>query len=84
MNKIALTRCRDSVRVEMPAGVADRLQQTPLTGCPFREYYALDLLRDFVRLYSWRMEYGTPYTVGDFLTLCNDAKADLYRAIFTE
>ena len=58
------------------------LSATTLKGCPFKDYFAIDLLRDLIQMYSWRMERGRNYSISEFLTLCNDAHAEAYRTIY--
>ena len=60
----------------------NRLTAAALPGCPFKNYNAWDLLQDLISMYSWKLKPGTPCTLSDFLTLCNDAHAEAYRAIF--
>lgn len=58
-----------------------RLEKAILPGCPFQNYFALDLLRDLFVMYSWTIKAGVSYALKDFLTLCNDAHAEAYRTI---
>lgn len=60
-----------------------RLEKATLPGCPFDNYHALDLLRDLFLMYDWIIEPGHTYTLDEFLTLCNDIKAEAYRKILT-
>ena len=62
----------------------NRLSKAELRGCPFKNYYALDLLRDLFVMYDWKMETGHAYTIDEFLTLCNDAHAEVYRYVFKD
>ena len=59
----------------------ERLKAATLPECPFKNYNAWDLLQDLISMYSWKLKPGTPCTLSDFLTLCNDAHAEAYRAI---
>ena len=59
----------------------NRLTAATLPGCPFKNYSAWDLLQDLISMYSWKLKPGTPCTLSDFLTLCNDVHAEAYRAI---
>ena len=61
----------------------NRLANLPLKGCPFDGYTALDLLRDLFAMYDWKIMPGYSYPLDQFLTLCNDAHAETYRAILT-
>lgn len=60
----------------------ETLSHITLKGCPFKDYYALDLLKDLLQMYSWRLEKGREYNISEFLTLCSDTHAEAYRAIF--
>lgn len=59
----------------------NRLSAAALPGCPFGNYNAWDLLQDLISMYSWKLKPGHAYTISDFLTICNDAHAEAYRAI---
>lgn len=59
----------------------ERLTAATLPGCPFKNYNAWDLLQDLISMYSWKLKPGTPCTLSDFLTLCNDVHAEAYRNI---
>lgn len=59
----------------------ERLTAATLPGCPFGNYNAWELLQDLISMYSWKLKPGTPCELSDFLTLCNDAHAEAYRAI---
>ena len=58
-----------------------RLEKAELPGCPFIDYFALDLLRDLFHMYDWILKPGISYTLNEFLTACNDAHAEAYRSI---
>ena len=57
----------------------NKLSTTVLPGCPFDGYTALDLLRDLLSMYEWKIQPGYSYPLSDFLSLCNDAHAEAYR-----
>ena len=59
----------------------NRLNAATLPGCPFGNYNAWELLQDLISMYSWKLKPGTPCELSEFLTLCNDAHAEAYRAI---
>ena len=69
----------DSIESISNDSTMNRLGRMRLPGCPFKNYYALDLVRDLLYMYSWRMEFGRKYDISEFLTLCNDSKAEAYR-----
>jgi len=60
----------------------DTLSCTSLKGCPFIGYTAINLLHDLESMYSWKIRPGKSVSIDDFLTLCNDAHAEVYRSIF--
>lgn len=60
----------------------NRLKNTSLKYCPFSGYKAIDLLRDLLVMYAWKIEYNKPYSIKDFLTITNDAHAKAYFDIF--
>ena len=72
----------DKVTLNCPVEKFNQLKTARLKGCPFIGYSAFNLLSDLVAMYSWKMEYNRLYTVGDFLDLCNDEKAVVYRGLF--
>lgn len=59
-----------------------KLEKKRLAGCPFENYSAMDLLRDLIKKYSGRMEKGIEYSIGDFLTLCDNKLVERYRWIY--
>jgi len=59
-----------------------RLNAATLPACPFKDYNAWDLLQDLISMYSWKLTPGHAYPITDFLTICSDAHAEAYRAIF--
>lgn len=59
-----------------------RLTAAALPACPFKGYIAWELLQDLISMYSWKLTPGHAYPINDFLTICNDAHAEAYRAIF--
>lgn len=59
----------------------NRLTAAALPACPFKGYNAWNLLQDLISMYSWKLTPGHAYNIGDFLTICNDAHAEAYRAI---
>ena len=80
---IKLLRKRDGfIYFDIPEEKKSFLETARLRGCPFKNYYAWDLLIDLVKMYSWKMEYNKIYDISDFLELCNCAHAIAYKSIF--
>lgn len=76
-----ITRQRnDSITIR---GDVNRLDKMTLK-CPFKDYTALDLLKDLLIMYLWKMQAGHTYSVIEFLNLCNDAHANYYMNLFLE
>lgn len=60
------------------------LERTFLRGCPFRGFSAWDLLKDLIMMHDYKLSLDVEYSISDFLTICNDAHAELYRDIFED
>ena len=58
-----------------------RLEKLKLPGCPFDDYYALDLVRDLIAMYGWMIEAGNSYDLADFLDICGNNKAVTYKQL---
>ena len=55
--------------------VAEMLNSYTPKGCPFPNYTLLDLLKDMVRMYSWRVEKDT--SLSDFVEMLMENEAHL-------
>jgi GTP-dependent phosphoenolpyruvate carboxykinase len=53
--------------VSMSQKAADNLQKYKLKGCPFKNYTMLDLLKDWVSMYSWQIERNKKVLLIDFI-----------------
>ena len=60
-----------------------RLSAATLPACPFKSYFALDLLRDLFAMYDYLIPYVTSTDLQDFLKATNDAHAAAYMEILT-
>lgn len=57
-----------------------RLEMYEPKGCPFKNYTCLDLLRDWIEMYSWILDRGQRYSISDFISKIRnkDEKAHVY------
>lgn len=58
-----------SMRVSISMATVENLSQYTPKGCPFDDYTLLDLLRDFIQAYSWKITRGTAMSVKAFIEL---------------
>ena len=81
MNITISIRINGAGSITTPQENYRRLSAAALPACPFKGYKAWDLLQDLISMYGWKLTPGHAYTISDFLTICNDAHAEAYRAI---
>lgn len=80
MNTIS-RKISGSLSVAMFKQAAERLDSYKPKGCPYSDYTLLDLLRDFIQAYSWKIEKGHTISLNDFIRLLqaeNYAHAIMY------
>ncbi len=74
-----LLKTRTKTRITTTQETFKRLETTPLKGCPFDDYFVLDLLRDLFGMYDYKLNYDKSYEIEEFLELCNCEKAEIYK-----
>lgn len=82
--KITLGRGFNGTSLTMSEHDYDVLSHTSLKGCPFTNYNAIDLLHDLILMYDWKIKPGTSCSIDEFLNLCNDVHAEVYRNIYLQ
>lgn len=80
--KITIRRTHTGTSYRMTQLNYDILSTTTLKGCPFNNYYAIDLLNDLIKMYSWKITPGESLSIENFLNLCSCPHATAYRSIF--
>lgn len=83
-NNIIISRTRDrGAALTTSQEIFNRLERAPLPGCPFKNYFALDLIRDLIKMYDYLIPYGHAVPLEEFLKATNDAHAIAYIDILT-
>ena len=80
MNTIS-RKISGSLSVTISKQAAERLDSCTPKGCPHSDYTLLDLLRDFIQAYSWKIDRGHTISLSDFIRLLqaeNYAQAIVY------
>ena len=68
MNTIS-RKISGSLSVTISKQEAERLDSYKPKGCPHSDYTLLDLLRDFIQAYSWKIERGQTISLSDCIRL---------------
>lgn len=68
MNTIS-RKISGSLSVTISKQAAERLDSYTPKGCPHPDYTFLDLLRDFIQAYDWKIERGQTISLSDFIQL---------------
>lgn len=68
MNTIS-RKISGSLSVVISQQAAERLNSYTLKGCPHSDYTLLDLLRDFIQAYDWKITRGETMSLSDFIRL---------------
>ena len=68
MNTIS-RKISGSLSVTISKQAAKRLDSYKPKGCPHSNYTLLDLLRDFIQAYSWKIDRGHTMSLSDFIRL---------------
>lgn len=58
-----------SLSVTISQQAAERLNSYTPKGCPHSDYTLLDLLRDFIQAYDWKITRGETMSLSDFIRL---------------
>ena len=66
MNTIS-RKISGSLSVTISKQTAERLDSYIPKGCPHSDYTLLDLLRDFISAYNWKIERGHTMSLSDFI-----------------
>ena len=66
MNTIS-RKISGSLSVTMSKQAAERLDSYTPKGCTHSDYTLLDLLRDFIQAYSWKIDRGHIISLSDFI-----------------
>lgn len=56
-----------TIKASISRDTAERLNQYTPKNCPFDDYTLLDLLRDFIQAYSWKITRGTTMSIKAFI-----------------
>ena len=57
------------LKISLSQQAAERLNRYTPKGCPHSDYTLLDLLRDFIQAYSWKIDRGHTISLSDFIRL---------------
>ena len=68
MNTIS-RKISGSFSVTISKQVAERLDRYKPKGCPYSDYTLLDLLKDFIQAYGWKIDRGYTMSLSDFIRL---------------
>ena len=68
MNTIS-RKISGSLSVTISKQAAERLDSYTPKGCPHSDYTLLDLLRDFIQAYNWKITRGQTISLNDFIRL---------------
>ena len=68
MNTIS-RKISGSLSVTISKQAAERLDSYKPKGCPHSDYTLLDLLRDFIQAYDWKITRGETMSLSDFIRL---------------
>ena len=74
----------NKIKMELQPEKIEIMRKYTPRGCPFNNYTMLDLLIDFINMYSWKLETGRTYTIIEFLNILNDIKAITYKNFYIE
>lgn len=55
------------IKASISRDTAALLNRYTPKGCPFNDYTLLDLLRDFIQAYSWKITRGTTMSIRVFI-----------------
>ena len=58
-----------SLSVTISQQAAERLNSYTPKGCPHSDYTLLNLLRDFIQAYDWKITRGETMSLSDFIRL---------------
>lgn len=75
-----------NVKVSMTQKAIENLKSYKPKGCPFKNYSMLDLLKDWVNMYSWQIiQRNKQISLVDFIKNINgDGKVLLYSKIMID
>ena len=79
---MTIERKRNTINYSISTAAYEVMNSSRPLGCPFPNYTYFDLLKDLINMYDWKLSFNKGYTLSEFLTICNDAKADIYRDNF--
>ena len=68
MNTIS-RKISGSLSVTISKQAAERLDSYKPKGCPHSDYTLLNLLRDFIQAYDWKITRGETMSLSDFIRL---------------
>ena len=55
------------LKISLSQQAAERLNRYTPKGCPHSDYTLLDLLKDFIQAYSWKITRGHTMSLSDFI-----------------
>lgn len=58
-----------SIRASISIASSEKLNRYTPKGCPFSGYTLLDLLRDFISMYGWKISRGETMSMNVFIRL---------------
>ena len=79
---IEIERKRTGTLTTIPKKAYEAMNASTPPGCPFSGYTFYELLNDLIGMYDWKLTIDRVYTLREFLTVCNDVKAETYRKDF--
>lgn len=80
MNSYIMIDWNGRISSKIQSDIASVLRRYEPRGCPFKDYTALDLLTDWVQMYSWQLDRNRKYSLPEFVNaIYGDAKVELYK-----
>lgn len=68
MNTIS-RKISGDLKISLSQQAAERLNSYIPKGCPHSDYTLLNLLRDFIQAYDWKITRGETMSLSDFIRL---------------
>lgn len=67
MNNYIIVDSSGAANIAIRTTTKEFLKSVKPKGCPFNDYSMFDLLKDWVRMYSWQMERNKKIPLVDFV-----------------
>lgn len=85
MKNYVMIDYRNRTKGTIQSDIANILKRFEPRGCPFKDYTMLDLLIDWVQMYSWQLDRNREYSLTEFVnTIHGDGKVIVYAPAMLE